>query len=75
MQNVKLTLLYDLRVRKMGCGAPPGGCSGTAGSGVTVCTGRGGLSASFFSVVDRLSHISCTSSIRWMTWKKDFCYY
>lgn len=52
------------------CGAPPGGCNGTAGSGVTVCTGRGGLSVNFFKLATRLSHINETSSIRCKTYKQ-----
>lgn len=51
-------------------GAPPGGCNGTAGSGVTVCTGRGGLSVNFFRLATRLSHINETSSIRCKTYHK-----
>lgn len=57
--------LFCLRRNK--CGAPPGGCRGTAGSGVTSWTGRGGLSASVFRLAIRLSHIKDTSSMRCST--------
>lgn len=65
--HFRLTL-FCLRRNKWG--APPGGCRGTAGSGVTSCTGRGGLSASFLRLAIRLSHIKDTSSMRWSTCNK-----
>lgn len=57
----------DLRNRN-GCGAPPGGCSGTPGSGITCWTGRCGFTANFFRQTTRLSHISETSSMRCNTY-------
>lgn len=62
-----LTLIF----RRMRWGAPPEGWRGTAGSGVTVCTGRGGFRANFFKLAIRLSHIKETSSILCNTWKME----
>lgn len=64
---LKLTLCFLLSK----WGAPPGGCSGTAGSGVTVCMGRGGFKANFFKLAIRLSHINDTSSILCRTLKRE----
>lgn len=58
----------DFRNRS-GCGAPPGGCNGTPGSGITCWTGRFGFSANFFKQATRFSHINDTSSIRCSTYK------
>lgn len=66
-----LTLIrrcWDFRNRN-GCGAPPGGCNGTPGSGITCCTGRFTFNANFFKQATRFSHINDTSSIRCNTYK------
>lgn len=57
----------DLPMRKR-CGAPPGGCSGTPGSGITCWTGRCGFTDNFCRQTTRLSHISDTSSMRCNTY-------
>lgn len=65
---LKLTLCAELFRCRNRWGAPVFGWRGTAGSGVTVCTGLVGFVANFFNVTIRFSHISVTSSIRCRTY-------